>query len=70
MFSTSCSHSQNMQTSHWMAISEVIIWGFLNEGEANLAASRGAYQQLATFVKLKDPSRLVSWASRPLLGVY
>ncbi|CAE7041730.1 unnamed protein product [Symbiodinium sp. CCMP2456] len=42
----------------------VIIWGFLNEGEANVRAAREAYQQLAKFTKLKDPSRLVSWASR------
>ena len=42
------------------------MWGFLNEGEANLWASREAYQQLATFTKQKDASRLVSWASRQL----
>eukprot|EP00930_Biecheleria_cincta_P001436 TRINITY_DN102580_c0_g1_i1.p1 TRINITY_DN102580_c0_g1~~TRINITY_DN102580_c0_g1_i1.p1 ORF type:complete len:912 (-),score=162.07 TRINITY_DN102580_c0_g1_i1:72-2807(-) len=42
----------------------VIMWGFLNEGETTSVESRSAYQQLASFARAKDSSRLVSWASR------
>eukprot|EP00933_Yihiella_yeosuensis_P041411 TRINITY_DN35800_c0_g2_i1.p1 TRINITY_DN35800_c0_g2~~TRINITY_DN35800_c0_g2_i1.p1 ORF type:complete len:487 (+),score=74.41 TRINITY_DN35800_c0_g2_i1:33-1463(+) len=42
----------------------VIMWGFLNEGETRDLRSRPTHAHLAQFARTRDPSRLVSWASR------
>eukprot|EP00929_Paragymnodinium_shiwhaense_P107278 TRINITY_DN73368_c0_g1_i1.p1 TRINITY_DN73368_c0_g1~~TRINITY_DN73368_c0_g1_i1.p1 ORF type:complete len:918 (+),score=183.94 TRINITY_DN73368_c0_g1_i1:152-2905(+) len=42
----------------------VIMWGFLNEGQSDKVETRDAYQVLGNFARSRDPSRLVTWASK------
>lgn len=42
----------------------VIMWGFLNEGEADSNDARPAYAALADFAKRRDSTRFVTWASK------
>jgi len=42
----------------------VIMWGFLNEGQAESLAARPAYAALAGYARSRDPTRLVTWGSR------
>jgi beta-galactosidase/beta-glucuronidase len=42
----------------------ILIWAFNNEGPDNSEAACAAYELVAQRIRQRDPSRLVSWASR------